>query len=59
MVLDMAKEVIPIVKRTPVIAGVCASDPFRDMRRFLLKLRDEGFVGVQVSLLSISFAADS
>lgn len=55
----MAKEVIPIVKRTPVIAGVCASDPFRDMRRFLLKLRDEGFVGVQVSLLSISFAADS
>jgi len=35
------------VKHTPVLAGVCASDPFRDMDRFLKQLRDLGFAGVQ------------
>jgi predicted TIM-barrel enzyme len=35
------------VKHTPVLAGVCASDPFRDMDRFLKQLKDLGFAGVQ------------
>lgn len=47
VVLDMAKEVLPIVKHTPVVAGICASDPFRDMPRFLKQLQDLGFAGVQ------------
>jgi len=47
VVLDMASEVLPIVKRTPVLAGVCASDPFRDMPRFVRQLKDLGFAGVQ------------
>ncbi|KNG48176.1 tim-barrel enzyme family protein [Stemphylium lycopersici] len=47
VVLDMAGEVLPIVKSTPVLAGVCATDPFRDMSRFLKQLKDLGFAGVQ------------
>ncbi|EPQ26206.1 uncharacterized protein PFL1_06141 [Pseudozyma flocculosa PF-1] len=47
IVLDMAKEVIPVVNHTPVLAGVCASDPFRDIPKFLRTLIDAGFVGVQ------------
>lgn len=47
VVVDMAKEVLPVVKHTPVIAGVCASDPFRDIPRFLKQLKDLGFAGVQ------------
>lgn len=47
VVVDMAKEVLPVVKHTPVIAGVCASDPFRDMPRFLKQLKDIGFAGIQ------------
>ncbi|KAK5125353.1 ToMV susceptible protein tm-1(GCR26) [Meristemomyces frigidus] len=47
VVVDMAKEVLPVVKHTPVIAGVCASDPFRDMGRFLKQLKEIGFAGVQ------------
>jgi hypothetical protein len=43
VVVDMAKEVIPVVKHTPVIAGVCGTDPFKDMPRFLVQLRDLGF----------------
>jgi predicted TIM-barrel enzyme len=39
--------VLPVVKHTPVLAGVCASDPFRDMDRFLKQLKDLGFAGVQ------------
>lgn len=35
------------MKHTPVLAGVCASDPFRDMERFLKQLKDLGFAGVQ------------
>ena len=42
-----AGEVLPIVKRTPVLAGVCATDPFRDMGRFLAQLKDLGFAGIQ------------
>jgi predicted TIM-barrel enzyme len=47
VVVEMASEVLPVVKKTPVIAGVCASDPGRDMRRFLRQLKDLGFAGVQ------------
>src|SRR5712672_3994143 len=47
IVLDMAREVLPIVERTPVLAGVCGTDPFRIMKRFLLDVRDAGFSGVQ------------
>lgn len=47
VVLDMAREILPIVSHTPVIAGVCASDPFRDMQRFLSELQSLGFAGVQ------------
>src|ERR671916_201434 len=36
IVMDMAREVLPIVERTPVLAGACGTDPFRLMRRFLL-----------------------
>lgn len=47
VVLSMASEVLPVVRRTPVLAGVCASDPFRDMPRFVAELRGLGFAGVQ------------
>jgi len=47
VVVEMASEVLPVVKKTPVIAGVCASDPGRDMGRFLRQLKDLGFAGVQ------------
>src|SRR5688572_32476935 len=47
IVMDMAREVLPIVERTPVLAGVCGTDPFRVMKRFLADVRDAGFTGVQ------------
>ncbi|KAI1158469.1 TIM-barrel-protein domain-containing protein [Nemania serpens] len=47
IVADMAREVLPVVGRTPVLAGVCGTDPFRDMGTFLRQLRDLGFSGVQ------------
>ncbi|MER5258339.1 MULTISPECIES: phosphoenolpyruvate hydrolase family protein [unclassified Streptomyces] len=47
IVVDMAREVLPVVKDTPVLAGVCGTDPFRDMRRFLDELKGMGFSGVQ------------
>jgi len=47
IVVEMAREVLPVVKHTPVLAGVNATDPFRVMSRFLADLRDLGFVGVQ------------
>ena len=47
VVVDMASEVIPVVKHTPVIAGVCGTDPFRDMPRFLKQLKELGFAGAQ------------
>src|SRR5664279_3152034 len=47
IVLDMAREVLPIVTRTPVLAGVCGTDPFRIMKRFLREVQDTGFSGVQ------------
>jgi predicted TIM-barrel enzyme len=47
IVMDMAREVLPVVQNTPVLAGVCGTDPFRVMKRFLLDVRDAGFSGVQ------------
>jgi len=47
IVLDMAREVLPIVQHTPVLAGVCGTDPFRSMDRFLEELVSVGFAGVQ------------
>lgn len=47
VVMDMAREVLPVVKNVPVLAGVCASDPFRQMDRFLQQVKDAGFAGVQ------------
>jgi predicted TIM-barrel enzyme len=47
IVVDMAAEVLPIVRETPVLAGVCGTDPFRLMRVFLQQLKEIGFTGVQ------------
>ncbi len=47
IVVEMAREVLPVVKNTPVLAGVCGTDPFRLMPVFLRELRALGFDGVQ------------
>src|SRR5688500_16513809 len=47
IVVDMAREVLPIVRDTPVLAGVCGTDPFRLMPVFLAELKAMGFDGVQ------------
>src|SRR5579862_356620 len=47
IVMDMAREVLPVVKDTPVLAGVCGTDPFRVMKFFLRELQALGFSGVQ------------
>jgi predicted TIM-barrel enzyme len=47
IVVEMAAEVLPIVKDTPVLAGVCGTDPFRLMPLFLSRLKEIGFTGVQ------------
>ncbi|EER89618.1 hypothetical protein BDA96_10G148100 [Sorghum bicolor] len=47
IVLEMANEVLPVVKGVPVLAGVCATDPFRRMEYFLRQLETIGFCGVQ------------
>ncbi len=47
IVMDMAREVIPVVDRTPVLAGVCGTDPFRVMKLFLRDAAAAGFSGVQ------------
>lgn len=47
IVVDMAREVLPVVKHTPVLAGVNATDPFRLMDVFLDELKRIGFSGVQ------------
>ena len=62
VVMEMAGEVLPVVKETPVLAGVCASDPFRLMDRFLDQVKDAGFAGVQnfptVGLIDGNFRAN-
>ncbi|MEO1686443.1 MAG: phosphoenolpyruvate hydrolase family protein [Pseudomonadota bacterium] len=61
IVVEMAAEVLPVVKHTPVLAGVCATDPFRLMPKFLDQLKDIGFAGVQnfptVGLIDGTFRA--
>jgi predicted TIM-barrel enzyme len=47
IVLEMGNEVLPVVKDTPVLAGVCGTDPFRLMDRFLDQVQAAGFAGVQ------------
>ena len=47
IVQEMGQEVLPIVKKTPVLAGVCGTDPFRVMDIFLKQLKEQGFNGVQ------------
>ena len=47
VVVEMAREVLPIVARTPVLAGVCGTDPFRQMDVFLDEIVRLGFSGVQ------------
>jgi predicted TIM-barrel enzyme len=62
IVLDMAREVLPVVQHTPVLAGVCGTDPFRLMPRFLAELETVGFAGVQnfptVGLIDGTFRAN-
>jgi len=47
IVVDMASEVLPVVKNTPVLAGVCGTDPFRLMPAFLRQIKAMGFDGIQ------------
>jgi predicted TIM-barrel enzyme len=47
IVVDMGAEVLPVVKDTPVLAGVCGTDPFRIMKKYLAELKEQGFNGVQ------------
>lgn len=47
IVVDMAREVLPVVRETPVLAGVNGTDPFRIMPVFLAELKEMGFAGVQ------------
>lgn len=47
IVMQMAREVLPVVRHTPVLAGVCGTDPFRIMKLFLRKVDAAGFSGVQ------------
>ncbi|RFU29003.1 hypothetical protein B7463_g7342, partial [Scytalidium lignicola] len=59
IVLEMANEVLPVVQDTPVLAGVCGTDPFRLMPVFLKQIKEIGFSGVQnfptVGLIDGSF----
>jgi predicted TIM-barrel enzyme len=47
IVMEMAREVLPVVAHTPVLAGVCGTDPFRIMKLFLREVDAAGFSGVQ------------
>lgn len=62
VVREMAREVLTAVKHTPVLAGVCGTDPFMLRDRFLKELRDLGFAGIQnfptVGLIDGSFRAN-
>ena len=62
IVVEMAAEVLPVVTKTPVLAGVNGTDPFRDMDVFLDQLKAIGFAGVQnfptVGLIDGTFRAN-
>jgi predicted TIM-barrel enzyme len=47
IVVEMAAEVLPVISKTPVLAGVCGTDPFRLMPIFLKQIKEMGFTGVQ------------
>ncbi|EGN95622.1 hypothetical protein SERLA73DRAFT_95164 [Serpula lacrymans var. lacrymans S7.3] len=47
IMLEMARETLTVVKKTPVLAGICGTDPFRDITRLLKEVKDLGFTGVQ------------
>jgi predicted TIM-barrel enzyme len=47
VVRDMGREILTVVERTPVLAGVCACDPFMIRDRFLRELKEMGFAGIQ------------
>ena len=47
IVMEMGQEVLPVATTIPVVAGVCATDPFRLMPQFLRQVKDAGFSGVQ------------
>lgn len=62
IVVEMGAEVLPVVKDTPVLAGVCGTDPFRVMPIFIKQLKEQGFSGVQnfptVGLIDGNFRAN-
>ena len=62
IVMEMAREVLPVVPDTPVLAGVCGTDPFRVMPLFLRDVQRAGFSGVQnfptVGLIDGTFRAN-
>lgn len=62
IVMEMAREVLPVVRHTPVLAGVNGTDPFRNMDLFLEEVRRTGFAGVQnfptVGLIDGTFRAN-
>ncbi|WP_193014880.1 phosphoenolpyruvate hydrolase family protein [Proteus sp. FME41] len=62
IVMDMAKEVLPVVKHTPVLAGVNGTDPFCNFDKFLDEVKATGFSGVQnfptVGLIDGNFRAN-
>lgn len=62
IVMDMAKEVLPVVKHTPVLAGVNGTDPFCNFDKFLDEVKATGFTGVQnfptVGLIDGNFRAN-
>ena len=62
IVMDMGREVIPVATKTPVLAGVCGTDPFRVMPLFLKEVQAAGFSGVQnfptVGLIDGTFRAN-
>jgi predicted TIM-barrel enzyme len=62
IVMEMGNEVLPVAPDTPVLAGVCGTDPFRLMPHFLRQVQDAGFAGVQnfptVGLIDGTFRAN-
>ena len=53
IVVDMAGEVLPVVKDTMVLAGVCGTDPCRLMPPFLNQIKEMGFDGIQNFMLAL------
>ncbi|HEY8666470.1 MAG TPA: phosphoenolpyruvate hydrolase family protein [Tepidisphaeraceae bacterium] len=62
IVMEMANEVLPVVRKTPVLAGVCGTDPMRLMDKFLAQVKSVSFAGVQnfptVGLIDGTFRAN-